>query len=64
MSTELLNFINIIIVPVISGIIVWMWKLDARIFDLHKSVLTREEFLEEMRVLRTEIAELRKEVKQ
>ena len=64
MSAELLNFINIIVIPIITGIIVWMWKLDARIFDLHKSVLTREEFLEEMRGLRAELSELRKEVKQ
>lgn len=64
MSADLLNFINIIVIPVITGIIVWLWKLDARIFDLHKTVLTREEFLEEMRGLRTEISELRKAVKQ
>jgi len=63
MSADLLAIINIIVVPVIGGVITWLWKLEQRIFDLNRDVLTRDEFLAEMHGLRAELSELRKAVK-
>ncbi len=63
MTADLLQFVNVIVVPVIGGVITWLWKLEQRIFDLNRDVLTRDEFLAEMHSLRAEITEFRKAVK-
>lgn len=64
MTGDIMAFVNVIAVPVIGGIIAWLWKLDGRIFELNRGLLTRDEFLEEMRLLRSELSDLRKAVKQ
>lgn len=63
MSADLLTIVNVIVVPVICGVISWIWKLDQRVFELNRDVLTRDEFLAEMHSLRAELSELRKAVK-
>lgn len=60
MTPDLLQFADVLAVPVIGGIIVWIWKLDARVFDLRASIIGREEFRVQMQELRSEIADLRK----
>ena len=63
MTADLLQFVNVIAVPVVGGLIIWLWKLDQRIFEISRGALTRDEFLAEMHSLRSEISELRKVVK-
>lgn len=63
MSADLLAIVNVIVVPVICGVISWIWKLDARLYQLNRDVLTRDEFLAEMHGLRAELSDLRKAVK-
>lgn len=63
MTADLLMFLNVIAIPAIGAILTWLWKLEQRIFDLNRGVLTRDEFVDEMRRLRDEITELRKVVK-
>ncbi len=63
MSADLLAIVNVIVVPVIGGLVTWLWKLDARLYQLNRDVLTRDEFLAEMHGLRAELSELRKAVK-
>ena len=55
---EIWNLIAIVLVPIITGIIAWLWKLDDRLFALHSKMLVREEFLGEMRAFREELASL------
>ena len=62
MSADLLTIINVVFAPVIGGVITWVWKLEQRIFELNRDVLTRDEFLAEMHSLRAELSDLRKAV--
>lgn len=59
MPPDLLQVIDVILVPVIGGIVVWIWKLDERVFDIRAALIGREEFRAQMQELRTEIADLR-----
>jgi hypothetical protein len=54
------TFITVLGIPVLGGIVAWLWKLDTRIFALSASMPTREEFTQQMTELRHEIAELRR----
>ena len=58
LNPEIWNLIALILLPVITGIIAWLWKLDDRLFALHSKMLVREEFLGEMRAFREELASL------
>lgn len=60
MSPDLIQFADVLAVPVIGGIIVWIWKLDTRVFDIKASIIGREEFRSQMQEIRAELAEIRK----
>lgn len=62
MTPDILQFTSVLAVPVIGGIIVWIWKLDARVFDLRASIIGRDEFHVQMHELRAELAEIRKAI--
>ncbi len=64
MSTEIWQLINVIVVPVIVGIITWLWKLDVRQFELQGQVLKREEFLAEIRSIRDDLKRIRHHVEE
>lgn len=59
--------INVVAVPVITGIIVWLWKLDARIFQISSTSLSRNEFKIEIQSIhnefRTEVQGLREDLR-
>lgn len=56
---QIVAIASLIAAPVITAIVTWVWKLDARIFTLYSIVLTREEFAKAMHDLRAEIKEAR-----
>lgn len=60
MNAEILQFANVLAVPIIGGIIIWIWKLDARVFDIKASLLSRDEFRGQMQEIRSELAEIRR----
>lgn len=60
MNPDLMQFANVLAVPVIGGIITWVWRLDARIFDIKASLIGRDEFHTQMQEIRTELTEIRK----
>ena len=60
--TAFWQFVNIVLVPIIGGLIAWNWKLEARIFDLNRNSLNRDEFHDAINGLRSDINELRKSV--
>lgn len=60
MTAEIWQLLNILGVPVIGGLIVWIWKLDSRIFEIRAALLDRDEFRNQMQEIRNEIAELRR----
>lgn len=55
-----MQFVDVLAVPIIGGIIIWIWKLDARVFDIRASIIGREEFRAQMHEIRSELAEIRK----
>ena len=56
MSLELLlQIFNMILIPAIVYIVGELKKLDNRVFDLQKSVLTRTEYFEEIRAIHEEL---------
>lgn len=57
--SELLQIIDVLAIPIIGGIIIWIWKLDARVFDIKASLIGREEFRAQMMELRSELSEIR-----
>lgn len=60
MNAEIWQLINILGAPVIGGIIIWIWKLDSRIFEIRAALIGRDEFRNQMQEIRNEIAELRR----
>lgn len=60
MNPDLFQFVDVLAVPVIGGIILWIWKLDARVFDIKASLIDRDEFRSQMQEIRAELAEIRK----
>ena len=53
---DLATLINVVLSPIICGILLWIWKLDARIYDQQGKMLTRDDF-------HRSIAELKQELK-
>jgi hypothetical protein len=51
----ILQLLNIVAIPIIGYIITQINKLDSRIFDLQRTVLTRTEYLEEIRSIRRDL---------
>lgn len=60
MNSEILQFANVLAVPVVGGIIAWIWKLDARVFEIKASLITRDEFRDQMQEIRSELTEIRR----
>ncbi len=60
MNPDILQLVDILAVPIIGGIIIWIWKLDSRVFDIKASLIDRDEFRSQMLEIRTELAEIRK----
>lgn len=54
-STDLWQLVNVLGVPVVGGILVWIWKLDARVYEMRASLLSREEFVTQLRITRDDM---------
>ena len=60
---EVWSIVSVIIVPVIAGIITWIWKLDSRLFDMQSKLLGRAEFMVEVHAMREELSSLYTELR-
>ena len=60
---EVWSIVSVIIVPVIAGIITWIWKLDSRLFDMQSKLLERAEFMVEVHAIREELSSLYTELR-
>lgn len=52
---ELWQLVDVLGVPVVGGIIVWIWKLDGRVYEMRAALLSREEFLNQLRATRDDM---------
>lgn len=52
---ELWQLVDVLGVPVVGGIIVWIWKLDGRVYEMRAALLSREEFLSQLRATRDDM---------
>lgn len=62
MGTEVWSFVSIIAIPALAAIVGWVWRLDGRVYEIQKELLSRDEFVTSMNKLRDEIHDLRKAV--
>lgn len=54
------TLLGAIVVPVMTGLIIWLWKLDNRTFSMSSELLTRNEFRDEIKIVYAELVDIRK----
>ena len=54
------TLLGAIVVPIMTGLIIWLWRLDNRTFSMSTELLTRNEFRDEIKVVHAELVDIRK----